>query len=385
MKMRHMFLAIGESLILSISLNTQSAAGKQIAGVAESGDEVLNYNPSSVAVSNDHQSARWPQPYLERWRILTDLNGDGVDDLILSETKDTFGNAGGLWDVYISSNGYWRCIGDVDLYPSATAFTFDAVGDEVDLWHYGRVSCNEGYVGYHTFDHAGMKKGDNRIFVRGGQDENDVYDRLCKGLFGYANRHPYRLEASETSTNGVVSWKAMEDWRKPGLKNELYELRRKLAETEKRANAAEARVRQMSCKLHEYEFGVHRLCGVTLGSAWNGGETNRPCEEVFSGFTNMTVSVDGNNFVKAIRLTREDACIKTAARPIRGGFEPTDEEQRIIHQVENLFNVRFQPWDGKGTYSWGGPMGGTQIYIHFAGPGETRSYVEIRYSRRFDR
>ena len=37
----------------------------------------LNYDPSSVAVSNDHQSAYWPQPYLERWRIVTDLNGGG--------------------------------------------------------------------------------------------------------------------------------------------------------------------------------------------------------------------------------------------------------------------------------------------------------------------
>ena len=36
----------------------------------------LNYDPSSVAVSNDHQSACWSQPYLERWRIVTDLNGD---------------------------------------------------------------------------------------------------------------------------------------------------------------------------------------------------------------------------------------------------------------------------------------------------------------------
>ena len=64
----------------------------------------LNYDPSSIAVSNDHQSAYWPQPYLERWRIVTDLNGDDKDDLILSDTKDTFENAtqsgwGGVWSM----------------------------------------------------------------------------------------------------------------------------------------------------------------------------------------------------------------------------------------------------------------------------------------------
>lgn len=71
----------------------------------------LNYNPLSVAISNDHQSAYWPQPYLERWRIVTDLNGDGKDDLILFDTKDTFGNAGGGYQ----QQRFLRCVGDVRL------------------------------------------------------------------------------------------------------------------------------------------------------------------------------------------------------------------------------------------------------------------------------
>lgn len=344
---------------------------------------VLDYDPSSIAFSNECRSAASPQGFIERWRIVTDLNGDGVDDLILSDDPRLFGNAGGPWNVYIRSNEFWRCIGAVDLYPGMIAF--DKVWDEVDLWYYWHTSGREGEIGYYTFALNKMKRGIKAISIRSGHENGEnVFRCICKAVFGRPHRHPYRLEASETSTNGVVSWKTVEDWRKPGLKNELYELEQKLSETKKRANAAEARVQQMSRKLHEYEFGVHRLCGVTLGSAWDGGETNRPCEEVFSGFTNMTVSVDGNNFVKAIRLTRKDACIGAAARSIHGGYEPTAEEQKIIHQVENLFNVRFRPCDGKGTYSWGGPMVGTRIYIHFASPKETQSYVEIRYSRRFD-
>ena len=138
----------------------------------------------------------------------------------------------------------------------------------------------------------------------------------------------------------------------------------------------------MSHRLYEYEHSVHQLCGITLGSAWDGGEKNRPCEEVFSGFTNLTVSVDGNNFVESIRLTRNDAVTDSAARAILGRFEPTDEEQKIIHQVENQFNIRFQPSSATGSYSWGGPISGTWIDIHFADERESESYIEMRYSRK---
>lgn len=343
----------------------------------------LDYNPSSVAISNDHQSTYWPQLYLERWRIVTDLNGDGKDDLILSDTKDTFGNAGGGWVVYISCNGFWRCVGDVGLYPGA--FTFDRVHDEVDLWFYSRSSAQEGYFGYYSFHSGGMRESKNQIFVRTeGADEN-VFGCMDKAIFGYDHRHPYRFDTSETSTNGIVSWKTIRDWKKPSRKDEIYELKQKLADAEKRANVADVRLRQMSHKLYEYERGVHRLCGVTLGSAWDGGERSCLCEEVFSGFTNLTVSVDVNNFVDSIRLTRNDTLTDSSVRTIRGGIEPTDEELKIIHQVENHFNIRFQLGTGSGLYSWGGPISGTWIDIHFAKDGEPESFIEMRYSRKFDR
>ena len=382
MRAKDVALAINASLIAAIGLNVQSAI-VQVQSATVSANDILDCDPSSVAVSNDHQSAYWPQPYLERWRIVTDLNGDGKDDLILSDTKDTFGNAGGGWLVYISSNGFWRCVGDVDLYPGA--FTFDRVHNEVDLWYYSRSSAQEGHFGYYSFHSGGMRESKNQIFVRTeGADEN-VFGCMDKVIFGYAHRHPYRFDASETSTNGIVSWKTIRDWRKPSRKDEIYELKQKLADTEKRASVAEAGLQQMSHRLYEYECNVHQLCGITLGSAWDGGEKNRPCEEVFSGFTNLTVSVDGNNFVESIRLTRNDVVTDSAARPIRGRFEPTDEEQKIIHQVENQFNIRFQPSSDKGSYSWGGPISGTWIDIHFANEGEHESYIEMRYSRKFDR
>ena len=49
---------------------------------------VLDYDPSAVAISNDHPNAWSPKLYFERWRIITDLNNDGNDDLILSADPD---------------------------------------------------------------------------------------------------------------------------------------------------------------------------------------------------------------------------------------------------------------------------------------------------------
>lgn len=230
--------------------------------VAENADEngfpqfVLDYDPSSVAKTNDHQCEYWPQTYLERWRVVTDLNGDGSDDLILSAEPGYFGNGGGPWGVYVSSNGYWRYIGDVGMYPGV--FAMDNVGEEVELWYYSHLSAREGHVGYYIFTPDGKIKtgnADRQILVRsdGDGDDNSLFDCLDKAIFGYAHRHPYRFEKSETSTNGVVTWREVSDSRKPSRMDEICELKQKLAEAEKRAQVAEEKLRKQSRRLNDLE------------------------------------------------------------------------------------------------------------------------------------
>ena len=358
----------------AVVIGPQEAAQKEF---------VLDVDPSTVAVSNEYQTALAPRPFNERWRIVSDLNGDGVNDLILSDPKETFGNAGGSWMIYMCRDNLWRYIGDVELHPGVVTLETTDVG--VNIWNYWRNSGSDGYFGYYRVANGILGKSPMQILISSSGEEDSVFTRIDMAIFGCPNPHPFSLEESMTSTNGIVSWRKIRDHRLPLRKNELYELRQKLSEAEKRAITAEAKLQKLSHKLHEYEQGVHQLCGITLGAAWDGGEKSRPCEEVFSGFTNLTVSVDRNNFVEAIRLSRSDHITNPLARSIRGGFEPTDEEQRIIHQVENRFNIRFQPRVDSGLYSWGSPISGTFIDIHFAKDGETVSYIEMRYSRRFNK
>ena len=351
-------------------------------GKAEQEEFVLDADPSIVAVSNEFQTASDHKPYKERWRIVSDLNGDGVDDLILSDQKDAFGNAGGSWMVYLHNDGAWRYIGDVVLYPGFVTLETTQAG--INIWNYCRTSAHDGYFGYYSVTNGRLNKQPMRIHVASTREENSIFSRIGRAIFDCPSPHPFRFEESTTSTHGVVSWKKVRDNRLSSRKNEICELKQKLKEAEKRASVADARLQQMSHRLHEYEQSVHQFCGITLGAAWEGGEKCRPCEEVFSGFTNLTVSVDGDNFVESIRLTRNDAATNPSARAIRGRFEPTDEEQKIIHQVENQFNIRFQPGSNKGSYSWGGPMSGTWIDIHFANDEESESYIDMRYSRKLD-
>ena len=371
MRTKDVVLAINASLIAAIGLNAQSAIA-QVQSVTVSANDILDRDPSSVAVSNDHQSAYWPQPYLERWRIVTDLNGDGKDDLILSDTKDTFGNASGGWLVYISSNGFWRCVGDVGLYPGA--FTFDRVHNEVDLWYYSRSSAQEGHFGYYSFHSGGMRKGVNQIFVRTAGEEENVFGCMDKAIFGYAHRHPYRFDTSETSTNGIVSWRTIRDWRKPSRKDEIYELKQKLADAENRANATEEKLKHASWKLAQFERDLLDVCGVALGSKWEGGNKTLVCPEIFSGFTNMTVRVDKNGFVDGIRLVRRNLPEESG---MPGARFPSEEEQKIIHQAENHFHVRFSLGTYPGMYQWENPFERVKICIDFRN--ESESIIEAGY------
>jgi len=219
----------------------------------------LEYDPSMVAVTNEDFGGGCQSRFLERRRIMTDLNKDGVDDMILSDPLNCFGTGGGGWFVYFVGDGCWRCIGDVGM--NRDAFAFDSVGDEVDLWYYWRSSGCDGTLGYYSFNHEGMKKGCRQISVRFGDDREDsVYGCIYRGIFGYAHNHKYVVEESETSADGTVSWRMVRDWEHPRLKsnivdlnNEIRELKVEIENERRRADSAESTIRSLTKRLEDSE------------------------------------------------------------------------------------------------------------------------------------
>ena len=377
--MKKIMLSCFSVLFCSMSCSAVEAVVKK-AGDEKFQSFSLNHNPSLLAVSNDNPTVTVKSMYHERWRIVSDLNNDGRKDLILSDVKDSFGNGGGGWLVYFSmSNGTWKCVGDISMHPGA--FAMDKA-DGVDLWCYSHISAGDGYVGYYTFTSDGMREGFRKILVHG-EDESDenVIGCLCKAVFGYAHSHPYVLETSETSEKGIVSWKKIGDWRKPRRRDEIYELKTQLTELQGRLAKAEEELKIAKSKLEMFERNILDVAGVVLGSKWQDQGTNVFCSEVCTGFTNMSVNVTDDGFVKSIRMLRLPGLDGKGLEGITGERFPSDEEQKIIHQAENHFHVRFALDRYPGTYRWENPFERVRIRIDFRD--KKRSVIDVGYLKSF--
>ena len=176
---------------------------------AKSVEFVLDYDPSMTAVSNTHVTMSTKVPFKERWRIISDLNGDGVDDLILSEPKDMFGNAGGSWMVYLCGDGRWRYVGDVVLYPGV--FFLDQVDHGMNLWYCIRADAAACHFGYYRVANGKLDARPVQIRIDATGKEDSVFSRVYMSVFGHPRAHPFSYEESVTSTNGVVVWEKVSD------------------------------------------------------------------------------------------------------------------------------------------------------------------------------
>ena len=176
---------------------------------AKSVEFVLDYDPSMTAVSNTHVTMSNKVPFKERWRIISDLNGDGVDDLILSEPKDMFGNAGGPWMVYLCGDGRWRYVGDVVFYPGV--FFLDQVDHGMNLWYCIRADATACHFGYYRVTNGKLDARPVQIRIDATGKEDSVFSRVYMSVFGHPSTHPFSYEESVTSTNGVVVWEKVSD------------------------------------------------------------------------------------------------------------------------------------------------------------------------------
>ncbi len=345
----------------------------------------FDHDPSLNAVSNDVVTAKNPKPFLERWRIVSDLNGDGINDLILSEPKQKPWTSEASWMVYIHTNSIWSYQGDVVFRPDMV--TLERTYNGVNIWKYIRLGGREGFLGYDRFVNGKLDRKTNRIHIAHEDEDDCIFLRLNNAVFGHSSTLPFRLESSETSTNGVVSWKFIRDELSPCRKSEVYELKQRVVELEKRANEAELKLQRANRSLENCTRGMFEFNGIALGTKWDGSTTNRLCTEEFSGFTNLTVVVDANNFVSAIRLTRQGSIHSNADSGIHIRSAPTDEEQKILHQVENRFNIRLEGMiSQKGRiFYWGDHLRGNWIKVYFANKDDSASIIEMIYSRNFGR
>ena len=152
--------------------------------------------------------------YDERWRITADLDGDGSEDMLLSEGISHFGKLGGAWGVYLRQDGDFRRVGELTAHPLAVSIEPDRdrhQREEKDryharVWVYLRDSGSSGGLGYYRVGPHGVSEvlGLTIYPGDGGTDlGRAVYDAVMKHSI------PFHLERSETDKRtGKVTWQS---------------------------------------------------------------------------------------------------------------------------------------------------------------------------------
>jgi hypothetical protein len=150
--------------------------------------------------------------YVERSRIIVDLDGDGMEDTLLSGGPEEFGTMGGPWSVLLRrENGFVR-VGEVWAHPAAISFEEDQSRISEDfttrrytrIWAYLKSSGRAGSLGYY-------RVGDSIVDELQGIEiyPGDGGTNLGNALFGEAFREssiPFRRERSLTTVTGQVTW-----------------------------------------------------------------------------------------------------------------------------------------------------------------------------------
>lgn len=167
-------------------------------------------DPSLIPHLNSLDGAA--QKYSERSRILTDLNGDGVEDMLLSGGPEAFGTMGGPWTVYLSQGGDFKAIGEVWAHPMAIAIEPDQDRIQTDakarrfarIWVYLKSSGRNGSFGYYRVGNESVD-GIKAVEIYPGDGGTDLGRAIYEATFK-KSPIPFKIQHSTTGDDGKVTW-----------------------------------------------------------------------------------------------------------------------------------------------------------------------------------
>jgi hypothetical protein len=167
------------------------------------------------AFAADPSTVAWPDPwgkqkFAERHRIVADLDGDQVDDLLLSGNRN--GKAGLIWTVYLKRGDAYIEVGSITAHPMAISIEpdHDRSQSEPDrrfharIWTFEPGSGREGTLGYYR---VGEKKIEDftGVEIYPGDAGTELGNAVYKAAFA-ASPIPFRMEESTTDADGTVHW-----------------------------------------------------------------------------------------------------------------------------------------------------------------------------------
>lgn len=142
----------------------------------------------------------------ERVRLFADFNGDGREDLALSEDTSDTTFTGRIFTLYLSDyRGKYTCkIGEFFAHPAAIAI--EKCGYTVRIWTYFRGGAGEGSLGYQEIQGHKLSEG-KAVTIFLGDGCSNIGRAMYAAVFSNSD-FPIRAEIS-TTVDGVVHWKPM--------------------------------------------------------------------------------------------------------------------------------------------------------------------------------
>jgi hypothetical protein len=169
----------------------------------ESKQPVLMADPSSEPARDENGDIR------QNWRFLADFDGDGLEDMAVSEACSFFGSGGGSFGLYLQeTNGLYRGAGGFSAYAGADSIVIEhlknAGGPDGRLWTRSRNGGVGSIVTCQDIEHKKLSWGRRLELYYGGTGE-DISDCIEGSVFGHSSPIPVRLEWGGY-TNGAVVW-----------------------------------------------------------------------------------------------------------------------------------------------------------------------------------
>lgn len=155
-------------------------------------------------VTNDYENSVFKGAYFSRNRGFVDLNGDGHEDVLLSDSESQRGTGGLCYNVCLWTNGFYRCVGEV----GGSGFRVERQSDgSAVIWSYWHSSCRTGCFCCSVLDSWGKFSEKGSIPVDWSDDFDHCFAKALEDAIRQYAVVPIRWEYSET-TAGTNVWVA---------------------------------------------------------------------------------------------------------------------------------------------------------------------------------
>ena len=139
----------------------------------------------------------------ERIRLLADFNGDGREDLALSDDEVEFSNAGIGLNLYISVGPGKYNPNSISLFAHPMAIAIEKCRERTRIWTYYRSNASEGALGYQELNRHTLSDFVS-IHILTEPDCSAMGNAMYQAVFRNSD-YPIRADAS-TTVDGIVQW-----------------------------------------------------------------------------------------------------------------------------------------------------------------------------------